>query len=475
VLKLIQLSERHRVQESVMSAAAEPHPNVAALALAGRRGLGWSWLPRYVAPEMACLWLIELVVCALVIYIRIAAADGPMLQIVAATRALGMAGVISAILVAIGLYNHELFLGPRRLLINTMLAALLAFPMVWLLARSLGVGGSVMGGDSARVLRGVVVWVAVLCCLRLALSWAIRRQYFTLRVAVVGSDDEAGRLVEAVRACSGLVEVVSVLTPEAAMAQSLLPGRGVRGLVVTDTALADIVPALNGQRVGPLWSSAEFWEQRLRRVDIDRVGGWHIVAPRGGGGVVHRAFDILLSLALLIFTLPVMALTAVIIRLDSPGPILYRQARVGLGGAEFTVFKFRSMVTNAEARGPVWASQRDPRVTRVGSFIRLTRIDELPQLWNVLSGEMSFIGPRPERPHFTDQLDHLVPHYRDRLLVKPGLTGWAQVNYPYGASVEDARAKLSYDLYYVKHRTLFLDLMILFATVRVVLFQHGAR
>ena len=458
-----------------MSAAAEPHPNVAALALTGRRGLGWVWLPRHVAPEMACLWLIELLVCALVIYIRLAVADGPMMQAAPAIQALGMAGVISAILVAIGLYNHELFLGPRRLLINTMLAALLAFPLVWLLARSLGVGGTVMHGDSARVLRGVVAWVAVLFSLRLALSWAIRRQFFTLRVVVVGSDEEAGRLVEAVRASSGLVEVVSVLTPDAAMAQSLRPGRGVRGFVVTDNALAGIAPALAGRRVGPLWSAAEFWERRLRRVDIDRAGGWHIVAPRGGGGVVHRAFDIVLSLALLIFTLPVMALTAVIIRLDSPGPVLYRQARVGLGGTEFTVLKFRSMVTNAELRGPVWASQRDPRVTRVGSFIRLTRIDELPQLWNVLSGEMSFIGPRPERPHFTDQLDQLVPHYRDRLLVKPGLTGWAQVNYPYGASVEDARAKLSYDLYYVKHRTLFLDLMILFATVRVVLFQHGAR
>jgi lipopolysaccharide/colanic/teichoic acid biosynthesis glycosyltransferase len=170
-----------------------------------------------------------------------------------------------------------------------------------------------------------------------------------------------------------------------------------------------------------------------------------------------------------------MLLTALAIRLDSPGPILYRQERVGLGGGTFTVLKFRSMRTDAEARGPVWAAQRDPRVTRVGSFIRLTRIDELPQLLNVLRGEMSFIGPRPERPHFVEQLEQALPFYRDRALVKPGLTGWAQVNYPYGASVEDARAKLSYDLYYVKHRSLLLDLMILLATVRVVLFQRGAR
>jgi lipopolysaccharide/colanic/teichoic acid biosynthesis glycosyltransferase len=155
--------------------------------------------------------------------------------------------------------------------------------------------------------------------------------------------------------------------------------------------------------------------------------------------------------------------------------VLYRQERVGLHGRPFTILKFRSMHADAEARGPVWAAQRDPRVTRVGAFIRLARIDELPQLLNILRGEMSFIGPRPERPHFAAQLEQTVPLYRNRTLVKPGLTGWAQVNYPYAASVEDARAKLSYDLYYIKHRSLQLDLLILAATVPVVLFGRGAR
>jgi len=133
------------------------------------------------------------------------------------------------------------------------------------------------------------------------------------------------------------------------------------------------------------------------------------------------------------------------------------------------------MRQDAEARGPAWAQQQDPRVTRIGAFIRRTRIDELPQLINVLKGEMGFVGPRPERPHFVDQLAEVIPFYRDRACVKPGITGWAQVNYPYGASIEDARQKLSYDLYYVKHRNLFLDVLILFATVRVILFQEGAR
>jgi lipopolysaccharide/colanic/teichoic acid biosynthesis glycosyltransferase len=171
-----------------------------------------------------------------------------------------------------------------------------------------------------------------------------------------------------------------------------------------------------------------------------------------GRAWLRRFADIALSVALLVATLPLVLLTALLVRLDSAGPVLYRQQRVGLHGRVFTLLKFRSMRTDAEANGPVWAAQCDPRVTRVGAVIRLTRIDELPQLFNVLRGEMSMIGPRPERPHFVEQLECALPGYRDRVLVKPGLTGWAQVNYPYGASVEDARAKLAYDLYYLKHR-----------------------
>ena len=155
--------------------------------------------------------------------------------------------------------------------------------------------------------------------------------------------------------------------------------------------------------------------------------------------------------------------------------MLYRQERLGLGGRPFTLLKFRSMRMDAEQAGPAWAASRDPRVTRIGLYLRKTRIDELPQLLNILRGEMSFIGPRPERPHFVSQLTAAIPHYELRCHVKPGLTGWAQVNYPYGASVEDARMKLSYDLYYVRNRSLLLDLLILVATVRVILFQEGAR
>ena len=190
---------------------------------------------------------------------------------------------------------------------------------------------------------------------------------------------------------------------------------------------------------------------------------------------VRRTMDILVSLGLLILTAPLLLVVAALIKADTRGPVLYRQERLGLNGARFSLLKLRSMRTDAEAAGPCWAATHDTRVTRVGRWLRLTRIDELPQLFNVLAGTMSVVGPRPERPHFVEQLERVIPHYGQRLAVKPGITGWAQVRYPYGASVEDARQKLSFDLYYLEHRSLALDWRILFATVRVVLTRDGAR
>jgi exopolysaccharide biosynthesis polyprenyl glycosylphosphotransferase len=190
----------------------------------------------------------------------------------------------------------------------------------------------------------------------------------------------------------------------------------------------------------------------------------------------RRVFDVAVSGIFLLLTFPLMMITAVLVRFDSPGPVIYRQLRSGLHGKPYTIFKFRSMFVDAEADiGPTWAQPRDPRATRVGSFIRSMRIDELPQFINVLRGEMSVIGPRPERPHFVEELTPVIPLYYQRLGVKPGITGWAQVNCPYGASVENAREKLVYDLYYVKNRDFLLDLQILVATVRVILFREGAR
>jgi exopolysaccharide biosynthesis polyprenyl glycosylphosphotransferase len=188
---------------------------------------------------------------------------------------------------------------------------------------------------------------------------------------------------------------------------------------------------------------------------------------------IKGVMDIIVTGLLSLLVSPLMIFVGLIIKLDSPGPIFYSQLRTGLYGKPFRVYKFRSMYQDAEKRGAQWASQRDPRITRVGYWLRVLRIDELPQIWNVLCGEMSLIGPRPERPEFDVKLKEAIPYYEMRYLVKPGITGWAQVLYPYGSSLEDAYEKLSYDLYYIKNYSLWLDIVIVLKTIRVVLLGKG--
>jgi exopolysaccharide biosynthesis polyprenyl glycosylphosphotransferase len=190
--------------------------------------------------------------------------------------------------------------------------------------------------------------------------------------------------------------------------------------------------------------------------------------------VIREAFHRILALVGIVVSLPVAVLTAMLIKLDSRGPIFYKQERVGKNGRVFNVIKFRSMKTDAEADGkPIWAASNDERTTRVGRIIRKLRIDEIPQFWNILKGEMNFVGPRPERPHFVQQLAKEIPYFEHRHLVAPGLTGWAQIKYPYGASVVDSIQKLQYDLYYIKNQSLTLDIVIVFDTVKTVLFGKG--
>jgi sugar transferase (PEP-CTERM system associated) len=191
--------------------------------------------------------------------------------------------------------------------------------------------------------------------------------------------------------------------------------------------------------------------------------------------LLKRMVDVTCAGVGLVLAAPLMLLTALAVRLESPGPVLYRQERVGERGRTFTLVKFRSMRTDAESGTPIWARDHDDRVTRVGRFIRKTRLDELPQLWNVLRGEMSFVGPRPERPYFVQQLSEAVPFYDERHVVKPGVTGWAQVKYRYGSSFEDAIEKLRYDLYYIKHQSIFFDLTIFLDTVKVIVSGKGAQ
>ena len=224
-----------------------------------------------------------------------------------------------------------------------------------------------------------------------------------------------------------------------------------------------------------------FFEREYRQVLLESLNpSWMVLGdgfrPRFFGNAVKRLFDLTVSGALLLLTLPIMLLAALCIYLESRRPVLYRQERVGKGGRVFTLYKFRSMKLDAESCGTAqWAKANDDRITRVGRFMRKWRIDELPQIFNVFQGDMSFVGPRPERPVFVDQLMKQIPYYALRHNTMPGITGWAQVRYSYGASVDDAIEKLQYDLYYLKNRCLFLDLTILVATVEVVLWGRGAR
>ena len=233
----------------------------------------------------------------------------------------------------------------------------------------------------------------------------------------------------------------------------------------------------SGTRVFDL---ADFYEQHWFKVPVLHTrGGWLVFAH--GFDLLHnplglrlkRMLDGTFALVLLLLALPIAALVAIGIKLDSRGPVIFKQERTGLDGRVFRIYKFRSMRVDAEKAGPQWTADADPRITRVGRFIRAARLDELPQLVNVLRGQMSFIGPRPERPVFNDVLERQIPYYDLRHLVRPGITGWAQVMYPYGASVDDSREKLQYDLYYIKNYSLMLDIAILLKTFRVVVLGKG--
>lgn len=226
---------------------------------------------------------------------------------------------------------------------------------------------------------------------------------------------------------------------------------------------------------------SSFFERETGQIQIESLNpSWMIFSDGFRRSffkeITKRTFDVTASSLLLLLTLPVMTMTTLLIWLESGGPILYRQERVGEHGRSFQVLKFRSMRKDAEPDGvPQWAKKQDDRVTHVGRVIRKLRIDELPQVFNVLRGDMSFVGPRPERPYFVRDLAKKISYYPSRHTVKPGITGWAQIRYPYGATVEDAIQKLQYDLYYVKNHTLFLDMVILLQTAQVILFSKGAR
>ena len=435
-------------------------------------------LGKHVSVQMFALWAVEAALSFAIIYALLSAeAVSGVPQAHAIDGALALALTVSGTALAIGLYRPETLHRTRRLLLDTGVAGIIAFPAVLLVGHLLDLNaGGLLGPDTLWPFKLLTAWIGLLFATRLALRAAVRMHIVTRRVLVLEPDGGQATAAALRQQRNGLLELAGTASALPSLTR-LRRARVSEVVLGGSTALSPAETAqLKGIGIG-VRSAAWFWERRLRRVDIDQVpADWFEAAsaPRRSQHVL-RAFDIMASLGLLVLTLPLMLLTALLIRLDSPGPILYRQERVGLHGQSFTLLKFRSMRADAEAHGPAWAQTKDPRITRVGQIIRKTRIDELPQLLNVLHGEMSFVGPRPERPHFVEQLAAAIPHYDERSLVKPGVTGWAQVNYPYGASVEDARMKLSYDLYYVRNRSLLLDFLILVATVRVILFQEGAR
>ncbi len=243
----------------------------------------------------------------------------------------------------------------------------------------------------------------------------------------------------------------------------------------------DLEPLLECKKAGyPVVQYLSFVEKEIRRIDLKRIElGWLLYSDGFTFGAIDRflkrLFDLTVSALVLLLSAPLLLAGMAAIRWEGSGPLLYRQERVTLDGRIFHILKLRTMRVDAEAQGAVWAAEKDNRITQVGAFLRRTRIDELPQLIHILKGDRSFVGPRPERPVFVEELAAQVPLYRERHMVKAGLTGWAQINYPYGASVDDARSKLSYDLYYVKNFSMLFDLVILLQTMRVVLWPSGVR
>jgi sugar transferase (PEP-CTERM system associated) len=414
---------------------------------------------------------------------------------VVAPYALVFALATTAVNKAIGFYHRD----AKRGLTQTLALALVSF----LLAVSVAYG--IFGVLPKQGVRYEVLQLSALLALGAMVVVRIYAAHGGLgpvlvrRVMVLGTGPEAVAVEQSLR--GGDVSIVGFYPVPGNEASQVPQGR----VLSSEKSLADttrklkvdeIIVAVGERRGGgmPLnelldcklagvrvLDLSSYFERALGQVRLDSLrASWLIFGDGFRQGLmrtfVKRVFDIVAASALLVLTLPVMLLTAILIALESGFPVFYQQERVGQGGRVFRVTKFRSMRTDAEGDGkPRWAASNDDRVTRVGRIIRRYRIDELPQLLNVLKGDMSLVGPRPERPFFVDQLTREIPFYAARHSIKPGLTGWAQVRYHYGATLDDAAEKLQFDLYYVKNHTLFLDLVILFETVVVVITGEGAQ
>lgn len=406
------------------------------------------------------------------------------------------AAVVSVVMLATGLYETHGYRSARLTATRLLVAfglSLVVLAVIFFLLPDVALWRSIF---LYAALFSFVLIMAVRSLSALLVNW----DRFRRRIVVLGAGERAAKLAEIGRAPNAGFEIVRYVRMterepkvEGAAVREDVPSfddladeLGVDEIVLAleerrgALPVADLLRAkLAGVRVSEMSS---FLERETGRVDLGSVSpSWLIfsdgfLGAQQGAVIGKRLFDFITSLLLLVVSSPILLITAVLIKLTSKGPIFYHQERVGQFGRSFEVIKFRSMRTDAEKDGtPQWAQEQDPRVTAIGRVIRATRIDEIPQIFNVLRGDMSFVGPRPERPFFVRDLAAQIPFYNERHVAKPGITGWAQLNYPYGASVEDARHKLEYDLYYVKNYSMFLDLLILIQTVRVVLWRDGVR
>jgi sugar transferase (PEP-CTERM system associated) len=352
----------------------------------------------------------------------------------------------------------------------------------------------VLLGNNSVVLGLLLVTVALFSW-RMMYAWLVQKPILRERVYVLGMGERAQRLVNGLRSRSELgVEVVGwsgnlggALTREAIGSQlmELMRGQQIHRVIVAMSDRRGTLPVaeiLQLRLSGIKIEEATSWLEKISgRIEVENLyPSWLIFAEgfRSSAGfmLLRRVFAIFASALLLVVVLPIIPFVILAIKLDSSGAVLYKQKRVGLGGKVFYCFKFRTMRQDAEAdTGATWALDDDPRITRVGKFLRTARLDEIPQLWCVLKGDMSFVGPRPERPEFTESLAKEIPFYGVRSAVRPGITGWAQVRYKYGNTVEDSKQKLQYDLYYIKNMSLGLDLLIMFQTIKIVLLGRGAQ
>ena len=437
-------------------------------------------------------------ICA--VYIRFGFVEG-------ATELLQNNGFLKAALAAFfclaAFYLFDLYdflvMHDRRELVLRLIQALglawivLAFSFYTFPALMLGRGVSLIALPIALTL--MVGW-------RVSIHWLLGHPDFGERILIVGSGQLAVEVAREVldRPDAGYRIVGFVGTDADLLGKSLINPRVIGMTEELDAVVKrehiDRIVVAMGERRGQLPTNkllqlslagqvnieegASFYERITGRVSLNMVRpSWLIFSGRGRSTkiseVSRNVVHWLVALIGAILSLPIVLVTAVLIKLESKGPVFYKQERVGKNGRVFVLMKFRSMRVDAEEAGPVWASKKDTRTTRVGRVIRKIRVDEIPQFWNILKGEMSFVGPRPERPHFVSQLAEEIPFYEQRHLIAPGLTGWAQIKYPYGASIEDARQKLQYDLFYIKNHGLFLDAIIMFETIKIILFGRGAQ